>query len=157
MRALLAALLVLAAPAAQGPLKPFGRGSWQAIRQAHAGRPAIVHFWGISCAPCLTELPKWGQLSREKRDVDLIFVDADPVAEGPAKIAAAMTRAGIASSENWVFADRFLERLWFEVDPNWAGEMPFTVFVSRTDDAKSTSGAADFATVRAWIDAQKPQ
>lgn len=155
MKALLATMLVLAAPAAPGQLKPFRGGSWQAIRQAHAGRPAIVHFWGISCAPCLTELPKWGQLARQQRDVDVIFVDADPVMEDPAKITAAMTKAGIASSESWVFADRFLERLWFDVDPTWAGEMPFTVFVSRTGDAKSTSGVVDFATVRGWIDSQK--
>lgn len=116
----------------------------------------IVHFWGVSCAPCLSELPKWGQLARQARDVEVVFVDADPVAEDPARIAAAMAKAGIASSERWVFADRVLERLWFEVDPNWAGEMPFTVFVSRMGDAKSTSGVVNFAIVRAWIAAQKP-
>jgi len=45
---------------AQEEMKPFGRGSWQEILRAHAGRPTIVHFWGVTCGPCKVELPLLG-------------------------------------------------------------------------------------------------
>ena len=57
-RRVLAAIcfVALLAPAlgaeASSQLKPFGRGSWQEILRAHAGRPTIVHFWGVTCGPC---------------------------------------------------------------------------------------------------------
>lgn len=50
---------LLSAPASEAPsqLKPFGRGSWNDILRSHAGRPTIVHFWGVTCGPCKVELP----------------------------------------------------------------------------------------------------
>ena len=27
---------------------------------AHAGQPTVIHFWGLTCGPCLVELPQWG-------------------------------------------------------------------------------------------------
>ena len=51
-----AALLVLAAllvPATSmtAEMKPFVRGTWAELVKAKAGQPAIVHFWGLTCAP----------------------------------------------------------------------------------------------------------
>ena len=53
------------------PLQLFGNGTWQQIREAHAGRPLVVHFWGLTCAPCLAELPLWGRLFVERLGADL--------------------------------------------------------------------------------------
>ena len=63
--------------AKDGDLRPFKRGSWQEIRQAHAGRPTVVHFWGLTCGPCRVEMPQWGKLLRERSDLDLVAIDAD--------------------------------------------------------------------------------
>jgi thiol-disulfide isomerase/thioredoxin len=146
-----ALLLVLSAPITAADLKPFGRGGWQQLRRAHAGAPLIVHFWGLTCAPCLTELPKWGRLLRERHGVDLVFVAADPEPQEPARVTARLAQAGLASGENWMFTDRFVERLQFEVDPTWAGELPLTILVSRGGEVTTTAGTADFAALRAWI------
>jgi thiol-disulfide isomerase/thioredoxin len=156
MKATILALCLATAAGAvsAGELKPFVRGSWQTLRRNHAGKPTIVHFWGLTCAPCLAELPKWSQLLRQRRDLDLILVAADPVAESSAELSRELANAGLGSAESWVFADRFEERLRFEVDSAWAGELPLTVEIGRDGKESSVLGTADFDAIRKWLDTQ---
>jgi thiol-disulfide isomerase/thioredoxin len=149
--------LFLAAPierATAGEPHPFGRGSWQELRQAHAGQPTVVHFWALTCGPCLVELPLWGALVRERRDLRLVLVNTDRVLEKPERMLATLDKAGLEAVENWVFADRFVERLRFEVDPDWRGELPRTLLIARDGAVTVFSGAADPATIRRWLDSQ---
>lgn len=148
-----AVVTAIAASAALGAadLRPFVRGSWKQIRQSHQGRPLVVHFWGVTCAPCMTELPKWGALANAKPGVDIVFVAADPVPIESPNIEAAVARTGIAPAENWMFSDSFLERLRFEVSPQWGGELPYTVMVDAGGHAESTSGVMEIQQLRAWI------
>jgi thiol-disulfide isomerase/thioredoxin len=44
-------------------LHQFVRGSWSDIRKAHAGKPTVVHFWGVTCGPCRIEMPNWASSS----------------------------------------------------------------------------------------------
>jgi thiol-disulfide isomerase/thioredoxin len=149
------ALLLAAAPALAGDLRPFVRGSWQELRQAHAGRAMVVHLWGLTCAPCIAELPEWGKLARERRDLDLVLVAADQRGGDAGPIGAALRKAGLAEAESWGFADRFAARLRFEIDPRWQGEMPRTLLIAADGEVTSISGVADLEAVRAWLDAQK--
>jgi thiol-disulfide isomerase/thioredoxin len=153
--AVLALLLSLVsfAGAAADPL-PFGRGSWAKLGAAHAGQPTVIHLWGLTCAPCLAELPHWGKLAAERPDLRLVLVAADPVPQDPARLTATLERAGLGKTESWSFTDRFYERLRYEIDPTWAGELPRTVMVDRSGKATVLPGVADLAEVRAWLDAQ---
>ena len=146
--------LVAGAPAQTGDVKPFVRGSWQQLRGAHVGQPLVVHFWGVTCAPCMAELPKWGQLQRERPNAGIVFVAADPVPIEKPQIAAAVTKARIGAGENWMFADAFGERLRYEVNPTWAGELPYTAMVGRDGETSFVSGVTDLRTIRAWLDKQ---
>jgi thiol-disulfide isomerase/thioredoxin len=141
-------------PAFAGQPLPFGRGSWQELRRAHAGQPTVVHFWALSCGPCLVELPLWGALVRERPDLRLVLVSTDRVSEKPERMTGALDKAGLGAVEGWAFADRFEERLRFEVDPDWRGELPRTVLIGRDGALTAFSGAADPASIRQWLDAQ---
>jgi thiol-disulfide isomerase/thioredoxin len=152
---LVLALLLAAWPALAGELRPFVRGSWQELRQAHAGRPTVVHLWGLTCAPCIAELPQWGKLARERSDLQLVLVAADQRGEDAGPLGAALAKAGLADAESWGFADRFAARLRFEIDPRWQGELPRTLLIGADGEVTSVSGVADLAAVRAWLDAQK--
>ena len=88
-------------------INPFVRGTWKHILAAHAGEPTAVHFWGVTCGPCPVEMPRWGELLRERPDLRLVVIHADLV---PGE-------AGLAGAENWMFSDGFVERLRYEIDP----------------------------------------
>jgi thiol-disulfide isomerase/thioredoxin len=154
-KSLVLALLLAALPAVAADQHPFVRGSWQELRQAHAGRPTIVHFWGLTCAPCLVELPSWGELLRERPRLDLVLVAADARADDQVRMSETLGKAGLSSAERWGFADRFADRLRFEVDPRWRGELPRTLLIAGDGTVTAISGVADLASVRTWLDAQK--
>jgi thiol-disulfide isomerase/thioredoxin len=151
--AVLLGLASLAAAHASDPL-PFERGSWAKLRAAHAGEPTIVHFWGLTCGPCLVELPKWGKLLAERKDLNLVLLAADPLPQPPDEVVAMLDRAGLAKAESWTFTDRFYERLRYEIDPTWAGELPRTEMIARDGAITVLLGVADLSKVRAWLDDQ---
>lgn len=134
--------------------QPFERGSWAKLREAHAGQPTVIHFWGLTCGPCLVELPHWGELQTKRPDLRLVLVAADPLPQDPERLAATLAKAGLDKTESWSFTDRFYERLRYEIDPAWAGELPRTVMIDRSGRATVLPGVADLAQVRQWLDAQ---
>lgn len=79
MAVLTAAPILLVSAANAGELKPFVRGSWRSIVEAHSGSAFIVHIWGLTCGPCRKELTAWGKLLAEKPDLPLVTVNADVV------------------------------------------------------------------------------
>jgi thiol-disulfide isomerase/thioredoxin len=151
--AVLLGLASLATARASGPL-PFERGSWARLRAAHAGQPTIVHFWGLTCGPCLAELPKWGKLLAERKDMRLVLLAADPLPQPPDELTATLDRDGLGSAESWAFTDRFYEHLRYEIDPTWAGELPRTEMISADGKVTVLPGVADLSKVRAWLDEQ---
>lgn len=133
--------------------KPLVRGSWQEILKAHAGRPIVVHLWGLTCAPCLKELPEWAEM--KKSGMNLIMIAADEAAGEVDELSATLGKAGLRNVESWAFADSFQERLRFEIDPKWRGELPRTILIAKDGTMTAMPGASDLAAIRAWYDAQK--
>ena len=85
-RALIALLALISlagtgGSAKEGEIRPFKRGSWQAIQRAHAGRSTVVHFWGLTCGPCRVEMPLWGKLLQERSDLNLVVIEAERYAD----------------------------------------------------------------------------
>ena len=146
--------MLVSQPAPAAEQRSFSRGSWQELRQEHSGRSLVVHFWGITCGPCLVELPNWARFIRERPELDVIMVAADPVVAEPGATAAALSKAGLAAVENWIFSDPFTERLAYEVDPQWVGELPYTLLIRSDGSAKAILGAVDFSEIRDWADRQ---
>jgi thiol-disulfide isomerase/thioredoxin len=155
LRAVATAVLAMCAGAASAvELRPFVQGSWQELRRIHAGRPTIVHFWGVTCGPCRIEMPEWGRLLRERPDMNLVLIDADLVPNEPHSVIAMLAKTGVNAAEQWIFDDDYVERLRYEIDPQWHGEIPYTIFISRDGTTTTVAGAADVSQVRAWLDAQ---
>ena len=148
-------MTVTAGSAKEGEIRSFNRGSWQEILHAHAGRPTIVHFWGLTCGPCRVEMPQWGKLLRERTDLNLVVIDADLIPNQVEDASDMLAKTGLAGAENWIFSDPFTERLRFEIDPSWHGEIPRTMLIARDGKATVIEGVADTAQVRLWLDSQR--
>lgn len=158
-RLLFAALLSLAALHAvsgfgQPKLKSFERGSWQRLLRAHANRPTLVHFWGVTCGPCKVELPELGEFMKQHPAVDVVTIDADLVPNSDAATLSMLQAAGLSSAENWMFTDGFAERLRYEIDPAWQGDIPRTLLISRTGEIATIEGSAEPSALRKWADEQ---
>ena len=156
MKSLLAALLWLvpiAVPASEP--QPFQRGSWAELLAAHRGRPTIVHFWGLTCGPCLAELSEWGKFRASRPDADIVMIEAEPVPGPTEGVSAPLVKAGLDTVESWWFASPFVERLEYEVDPHWRGELPFTVLVDRDGSSETVLGPVDFSDLGKWLDRRR--
>lgn len=151
---LIALLASVPASEAQPELTPFGRGSWQKLLNAHAGHPTIVHFWGVTCGPCKVELPLLGAFVRDHQGVDVVTISADLVPDLPAATRSMLQKSGLGSAENWIFDDGFVERLRFEIDPSWQGDIPRTLLIAADGVITTIEGTADLAEVGQWLDAQ---
>ncbi len=157
-RNLLAVIFLVAlqmpAAASEAQLKPFVRGSWQQLLNSHAGRPTLVHFWGVTCGPCKVELPLLGQFMKDHAVVDMVTISADLAPDIPGAAQAMLKKSGLASAENWIFSDGFVERLRFEIDPHWQGDIPRTLLISREGKITTIEGSAEIADLEKWL---KPQ
>src|SRR3954452_3801399 len=140
--------------AASPELKPFVRGSWQRVLVAHQQRPTIVHFWGPTCGPCKVELPLIGRFMQDHPGVDVVTISADLVPDQERAARSMLDKSGLAAAENWIFSDGFAERLRFEIDPNWQGEIPRSILVGRDGSRTTIEGSTDTAQLEQWSDRQ---
>ncbi|MGJ5205285.1 TlpA family protein disulfide reductase [Bradyrhizobium sp. HKCCYLR20261] len=148
----IAGLLALTASSTAAPpsLKPFERGSWREVLRSHAGRPTLIHFWGVTCGPCKIELPQLGKFMADHPEIDVVTVSADLVPNLDAATQAMLDKAGLAAAENFIFNDGYAERLRFEIDPSWQGEIPRTILVSRDGAMSTIEGSAEISDLDKW-------
>jgi thiol-disulfide isomerase/thioredoxin len=155
-RHLLAAIFLVAflapAPGSEPPsrLRPFVRGSWQEVLRAHAGRPTLVHFWGVTCGPCKVELPLLGQFMKDHAEIDVVTISADLVPDLPGATRSMLEKAGLWPAENWNFNDGYVERLRFEIDPSWQGDIPRTILISREGTLTTIEGSVEIPELEKW-------
>jgi len=150
----LSANCALAAP----ETRPLLRGSYQKIIAAHAGKPFIVAMWSLSCTHCGADLEIFGRLAKKYASFNLVLISTD-TPEQEAIIARTLKRYDLgltaqkrlAKIESWVFADTYTERLHFEVDAQWYGELPRTYFYDANGKAAAISGVLNEAQTERWL------
>ncbi len=148
---LLAVLLAIAGLAgAAEPVRPFVAGSLAQILAAHEGRPFILAFWSVACAHCPAELKTLGRLKRRHPALEVVLVAADTPEDAP-RTARLAAEYGLGKVEQWVFADPVPERLRFEIDRRWHGELPRTHFYDREHRREAKSGVVDAGFLAAWM------
>jgi hypothetical protein len=79
-------------------------------------------------------------------------INADLVPNETKAVSAMLAETGLARAENWMFTDGFVERLRYEIDPQWHGEIPRTLLIERDGSITTIEGAADLEVVKAWLD-----
>ena len=140
-------------PPATAATRPLAIDTFASILHRHTGRPLVVHLWGLSCGPCMKELPAWSALHHERKDLDLVLIHVDPAA--PATVERHLRGIGLAPQESWSIDDELDPFLRASIDPTWIGDMPRTLLIDRAGAVVRLRGVADLAEVRRWLDAQR--
>ena len=142
-------ILHVGAPSAQ-ELKPFVKGSMKSLVDARQGKPFIVGFWSLACVHCREELALLGDLSRKFQELDVALVSTDSPEDGET-VVSTLRRASLQRAESWVFADPFSDRLRFEVDKKWRGELPRTYLYDSAHNVTAFSGKLDPQQLERWV------
>lgn len=132
--------------------RPFAQGSMKEVAVAHAGKPFILAFWSLSCVHCKANLELFGRLLQRYPELPLVLVSTDTPDEGAA-IMATLEKYGLEKPQTWVFADNFVERLYFEIDRRWRGELPRTYLYDPRHQARTLTGRLDEAETERWVQA----
>jgi len=66
-----------------------------------------------------------------------------------------LDKHALGRAEAWVFADSHADRLRFEVDPEWYGELLGLIFHSAKEDVRAVSGKIEQADVERWLSRQQ--
>ena len=131
-------------------LQRFDASSMAQIIKAHRGKPFIVHAWGVTCAPCIVELPRWAALLREAGGSQVVFVQVE--AAPNERVERVLARAGLARAEHWVLSpDDSAEALHDQIDPQWLGELPHTVLMTAEGQRAARLDHMAPAALRAWL------
>lgn len=153
-------LLLLVQPVAGatvGSPKDFIPGSFAEIVTTKSGKPFIVSLWSVDCPPCIRELKLWSELYEDHPNMEVVLISIDGTEARPtinAVLQKTLSAKAIQEMASWVFADEFVERLRFEVDPQWYGELPRTVFFTRQHKRHSVSGLLERQDIEQWIQRQ---
>jgi thiol-disulfide isomerase/thioredoxin len=147
---LLFAVACLLAGLAHADMAPFVGGSLQKIERQHKGKPFILAFWSASCTHCPSELKALGELSRKYPQLEVVLVAADTPAETP-ELQRLAQDYGVARQARWVFADAQPERLRYEIDRRWYGELPRTYFYDARGARQGRSGVQPAEQLEQWV------
>lgn len=147
----LAALVFEPTPAlAAQEIRPFVRGSYQQIVTARQGRPFVVSFWSLTCHYCMAEMAMFKKLLKQHPELDLVLIATDTPEDQPS-VSAALAKFSLGKADAWVFADSYAERLRFEVDKAWQGELPRTYLFGAKGDVKAVSGNLEREEMERWV------
>ena len=147
---LLIMLIALPAVAVDAPVRPFVSGSLAQIQAAWQGKPFILAFWSVTCTHCPAELKTLAGLKRQYPKLDIVLVAADTPAVS-AETAQLARSYGLGQVEQWVFSDPVPERLRFEIDRRWYGELPRTHFYDRSHKVDGVSGVVPADRLQRWV------
>lgn len=120
-------------------IEDFATQSFAQIKSDYEGKPFVVSLWSIDCAPCRVELKLLGELKNEDAEFPLVVISTDSI-ENREEAADILESYGLQDIKTWMFADAFVERLRYSVDPLWHGELPRSYFFKADHSFEAHSG-----------------
>jgi thiol-disulfide isomerase/thioredoxin len=107
----------------------------------------LVNFWATWCAPCVAELPAIKAVEEKYRNkkFKVLLVSLDMPGQLKSRLIPFLLSKKVTSEV--VLLDDPKQNVWIDkVDPNWSGEIPFTVIYGK-NFRETHSQAFDFKTL----------
>jgi thiol-disulfide isomerase/thioredoxin len=88
----------------------------------------IINFWATWCKPCVKELPRFVEASRNHPDISFSFVTLDFVEDLDTKVYPFLEKRNL--NLRVLLMDEVDYNLWIDiVDPSWSGAIPATLMI----------------------------
>lgn len=146
---LICLLLTLSSGLAAAEIRPFVSGSLKQIQAERSGKAFILTLWSASCTHCPAELKALGELAKKYPGLDIVLIATDTPNEIP-QLGKLAEGYGLGKQAQWVFADLQTEKLRFEIDRRWYGELPRSYFFDATHHRQSHSGVIPAERLEHW-------
>jgi len=120
-------------------IRPFISGSFSQILEQRQQKSFVLILWSLDCPSCYKELEMLGKLTQQHSDLDIVLVSTDIDATQD-ELQIVLKRYHLNNIESWVFSGDSDERLRFEIDRNWYGELPRSYFFKLSEKKQVVSG-----------------
>ncbi len=147
---LLATSLLLASQSWADNIREFNSDSFEKIKAEYQGQEFLLGLWSTDCPPCLVELMFMSDVLELNPDLPYVLISTDPIEERQ-YASEFLEDFGLNEIESWMFADSFVERLRFSIDPSWYGELPRSYFFDDQHNMKSHSGIVNEELLGSWF------
>jgi thiol-disulfide isomerase/thioredoxin len=136
---LILSITSLQSEAQESFIKSFGPGSYQQILRENADQPFVLMLWSVDCPSCLKDMALVRDIQKKRPELKIVMLSTDdPNATGEVKTI--ISRYQLDSLENWVFGSDDAQKLRYEIDPSWYGELPRTYFFNASHQRIGKSG-----------------
>jgi len=108
---------------------PADAEALKSLRKNGSGKFRLVTFWATWCAPCVAEFGEFITINRmyRHRDFELVTVSLNRPDEEKAVLD--LLKKKEASCKNLIFASSERDKLINAFNPDWQGEVPYTVLL----------------------------
>lgn len=98
----------------------------------------------------MKELALFGKVLNSYPDVEVVSITTDPFLDEKT-INRILLSKNLENAQKWVFADDYVERLYFDVDRNWLGGLPLTYFFDRNNKMIKHFGVIKEQELTDWL------
>ena len=135
---------------ADNVIRPFVSGSFTEILESRQQKPFILILWSLDCPSCFKELEMIGRIGKQHSEVDIILVSTD-IEANMNELNAVLKKYKLDNIDSWVFSGDSDERLRFEIDRSWYGELPRSYFFKSTEKKQVVSGILSQEKLLSWL------
>ena len=129
---------------------PFDMNTRKVIEKRYIDQPLIISFWSIDCPYCIDDLKKLGKALSKNANVKLITVCVDGK-ESAKKAERILSQANLPKHEQYQYAEVDEDRLRYNIDPAWYGELPRTYFYDAAHQVTPLSGKISNSFLDKWF------
>lgn len=124
----------------QDAIREFVTGSYQQMLNQYADKAFVLVIWSVDCPSCLKDMELLHSVHSEHPEINMLMLSTDEPSAVP-QIQKLLQDYQLSQLPSWVFADEDAQKLRYEIDPAWFGELPRTYFFNQRHERIGKSGA----------------
>jgi len=153
--ALLLTLFACAIQAQENAIKTFNAGSYQQILSENVNQAFVLAIWSVDCPSCLKDMDVLYTTQQKHPELKIVMLSTDePIAI--AEVEDILAKHHLIKLDNWIFGNDDAQKLRYEIDPRWYGELPRTYFFTSSHTRVGKSGALKIDELEEQIAIIKP-